>query len=82
MSASMSHWFLNSTLAEEMGLHLAHGYHSWNEMELASPGAPSCIGEGRRSQQSWESLSKKVGGWVLGKLHLFAGNRKPNLQGT
>ena len=52
------------------------------EMELASSGAPSCIVEGRRSQQSWESLNKKVGEWVLGKLHLFAGNRKPNLQET
>lgn len=51
-------------------------------MESALPGAPSCIGEGWRAQQSWESLSKKVGEWVLGKLHLFAGNRKPNLQGT
>ena len=51
-------------------------------MESASPGAPSCVEEGWISEQSWGSLSEKVGEWMLGKLHLVSGNRKPNLQGT
>lgn len=43
-------------------------------MESASPGAPSCVEEGWISEQSWGSLSEKVGEWMLGKLHLVSEN--------